>query len=258
MNTPRPDASDRAFIFIAALVFVASAAVTVAWCGSMSDMPGMDMPGGWTMSMAWMRMPGQSWAGAAATFLGMWVVMMVAMMLPVLLPVLARYRRALGNRPRASLTATVAAGYFAVWTLTGLLVFPLGVLLAQWSMRDPAVSRVVPLAAGVGVIFAGLWQLTPWKAKQLACCRLAWHCADPRPNYSAAWRHGLRLGARCVYCCAGLNAILLITGVMDLLAMALVMMAISAERLATAGEDVARVTGFLVLVMGASLIAARL
>jgi predicted metal-binding membrane protein len=63
---------------------------------------------------------------------------------------------------------------------------------------------------------------------------------------------------RCVYCCAGLNAILLITGVMDLLAMALVMMAISAERLATAGEDVARVTGFLVLVMGASLIAAQL
>jgi hypothetical protein len=43
----------------------------------------MPMPGGWTMSMAWMRMPGQTWPGAAASFLGMWVVMMVAMMLPV-------------------------------------------------------------------------------------------------------------------------------------------------------------------------------
>jgi len=40
------------------------------------------MPGGWTMAMAWTRMPGQTWPGAAASFLGMWVVMMVAMMLP--------------------------------------------------------------------------------------------------------------------------------------------------------------------------------
>jgi predicted metal-binding membrane protein len=47
----------------------------------MGEMP---MPGRWTMPMAWMRMPGQTWPGAAASFLGMWVVMMVAMMLPSL------------------------------------------------------------------------------------------------------------------------------------------------------------------------------
>ena len=50
------------------------------------------MPGGWTMSMAWMRMPGQTWLGFAASFLGMWVAMMVAMMLPSLVPMLWRYR----------------------------------------------------------------------------------------------------------------------------------------------------------------------
>jgi predicted metal-binding membrane protein len=44
------------------------------------------------MSMAWMRMPGQTWPGAAASFVGMWVVMMVAMMLPS--PMLRRYRQA--------------------------------------------------------------------------------------------------------------------------------------------------------------------
>ena len=59
----------------------------------MSAMPGMEMPGGWTMSMAWMRMPGQGWPGAAATFLGMWIVMMVAMMLPVLVPMLCAIAR---------------------------------------------------------------------------------------------------------------------------------------------------------------------
>jgi predicted metal-binding membrane protein len=137
-------------------------------------------------------------------------------------------------------------------------VFTLGLLLAEWTMQVPAVSRAVPMAAGVGVLLAGLLQFSAWKVRQLACCRRASLCADVRPNYRAAWRHGLRLGARCVYCCAGLNAILLITGVMDLLAMALVMMAISAERLTTAGEGVARVTGFLVLGIGVSLISAQI
>jgi hypothetical protein len=33
----------------------------------MSAMGEMAMPGGWTMSTAWMRMPGQTWAGAAAS-----------------------------------------------------------------------------------------------------------------------------------------------------------------------------------------------
>src|SRR4030095_10863342 len=73
--------SQRAFVGVSALLFVASSAVTIVWCTSMSAMGGMPMPGDWTMSMAWMRTPGQTWPEAAASFLGMWIVMMVAMML---------------------------------------------------------------------------------------------------------------------------------------------------------------------------------
>src|ERR687898_1880971 len=89
--------SQRGFVGVVALLFTASAALTIVWCASMSAMGGMRMPGGWTMSMAWMRMPGQTWPGAAASFLVMWVVMMVAMMLPSLTPMLWRYRRAVGR-----------------------------------------------------------------------------------------------------------------------------------------------------------------
>src|SRR5438105_3955422 len=64
---------EAAFLGVSALLFAASAAGTIAWCASMSAMGEMPMPGGWTMSMAWMRMPDQSWPGAAASFLGMWV-----------------------------------------------------------------------------------------------------------------------------------------------------------------------------------------
>ena len=55
--------SERAFFGVSALLFAASAAATVVWCASMSATGGMPMPGGWTMSMAWMRMPGQTWTG---------------------------------------------------------------------------------------------------------------------------------------------------------------------------------------------------
>ncbi len=41
----------------------------------MSAMGEMPIPGRRTMSMAWM--PGQTWPGAVASFLGMWVLMMV-------------------------------------------------------------------------------------------------------------------------------------------------------------------------------------
>ena len=63
-------AFQRAFFGVSALLFAASAAVTIVWCASMSAMGEMPMPGGWTMSMAWMRMPGQTWPSAAASFLG--------------------------------------------------------------------------------------------------------------------------------------------------------------------------------------------
>src|SRR6195256_1898126 len=115
----RRTVSERAFFGVSALLFAASAAVTIAWCVSMSAMGEMPMPGGWTMSMAWMRMPGQTWPGAAASFLGMWVVMMAAMMLPSLAPMLWRYRHAVGRTGETRLgrlTALVGMGYFFVWT----------------------------------------------------------------------------------------------------------------------------------------------
>ena len=252
-------ASQRAFFGVSALLFAASAAVTVVWCASMSAMDAMPMPGGWTMSMAWMRLPGQTWPGAAASFLGMWVVMMVAMMLPSLVPMLWRYRQAVGRTGETRLgrlTALVGAGYFFVWTVLGMAAFPLGVALAAIEMQQPALARAVPIAVGVVVLLAGSLQLTAWKARRLACCRQApGRCRALSADVGTAWRHGLRLGLHCSYCCAGPTAILLVIGVMDLRAMAVVTAVITAERLAPAGERVARVIGLLVVGAGLILIA---
>jgi len=243
-------AEHRAFFGISALLFAASATLTIAWCTSMSSMGRMPMPGGWTMSMAWMRMPGQTWAAAAASFLGMWVVMMVAMMLPSLVPMLWRYRQDVGS----GLTAVVGAGYFFVWTMIGAAVFPLGIALAAMEMQQPAVARAVPTAAGVVVVMAGAIQFTAWKARHLACCREIPERTLPA-RVRTAWRDGLRLGLHCGFCCAGATAILLVIGVMDLRAMAAVAAAITAERLAPAGERVARAIGTVVIVAGLLLTA---
>jgi predicted metal-binding membrane protein len=253
-------AGDRAFRATNALLFVASAAGTIYWCGSMSG--GMPMPGGWTMSMAWMRMPGQTWPGAAALFMGMWVLMMVAMMLPSLVPMLSTFRRSVRGPDEArlgSLTTRVGAGYFLAWTIVGAVAYPPGIALAAAEMRWPALARAVPLLTGAVILLAGCVQFTEWKARQLGHCRDAPGCALPVSlDARAAWRHGLRLGAHCASCCAGFMAILLVAGVMDLGVMAVVSAAITVERLAARPENAARASGVVAVTAGAFVIARAL
>jgi predicted metal-binding membrane protein len=251
--------SRHAFLGASALLFAASAAVTIVWSTSMSDVGGMLMPGGWTMSMAWMRMPGHTWGGTAASFLGMWVVMMVAMMLPSLVPVLWRSRQAVamtGETRLGRMTALVGLGYFFVWTMFGVVAFPLGVAVSVVAMQHPALSRAVPIATALVILIAGALQFTTWKGRQLVCCRESSGLGgELTADSRTAWRYGLRLGLDCGPCCANLMVILLVVGVMDLRAMAVVTMAITAERLAPAGERVARAIGLVSVGAGLVLIA---
>ena len=204
--------------------------------------------------MPHMLMPGESWLGAAASFIGMWLVMMAAMMLPSLVPELLRYREAVGRTGGARpgrLTALAGAGYFTVWTVVGVVVFLLGVALAALATRHPTLKGASPIAAGVVISIAGVLQFTEWKARHLASCRAVPGLGRKlRASPGAAWRHGLLHGLHCVSGCVGLTAILLVIGVMDLRAMTVVAAAITAERLAPAGERVARVIGVAAIVAG--------
>jgi predicted metal-binding membrane protein len=202
----------------------------------------------------WMPMCGDRWPGAALSFIGMWVPMMLAMMLPAIAPALWRWRAVAGTAGElrgTALTALVAAGYFAVWTALGVAVFPLGAVLSTIEMRQPMLAHAAPLAIGAVLLVAGLLQFTAWKARRLACCRalpprsVAWRAGT-------AWRHGLRLGLHCVHCCAGLTAVLLVIGVMELRAMAAVTAAITVERFA--GPSAARAIGAVLIAAGAFVI----
>ena len=241
MNTTRAEAaSGRIFVAVAALLFLGSVAATIRWSLAMSGMGAMPMPGGWLLSMVWLRECGRSWAGSAADFLFMWGVMMAAMMLPSLVPVLWYSRQAAGRY-------LAGLGYCLVWAGFGLAVFVMGAASAAALQRLPELAAVVPLAAGLVVMAAGVLQFTAWKAHHLACCRVA-------PAAGAAWRQGLRLGLHCCACSAGPTAILLAVGIMELRAMAVVAAAVTIERLAPDGARAARAIGVVAIGGGLLLI----
>src|SRR6266705_2995558 len=141
------------FSALMSFLFAAGLAVTIYFLHSM---PGeMEMPGGWTMSMMWMRMPGETWLSSAAMFLVMWLSMMVAMMLPSALPMLLAFHRSLTEESAVRRTIAamlVACGYFIVWVSIGVAVYIIGVLWALATMRSSALSNTVPTLTGVALV----------------------------------------------------------------------------------------------------------
>lgn len=242
----------RVFLAACVLLFVASASATVAICQAMADMGEVPMAGGWSMSTVWTPLCGGSWPAAAGAFLGMWALMTVAMMLPSLTPALWRLREsaAAAGAARPGLFAVLAGlAYLVIWSALGLVVFVGGALLLDAALRWPVLARAVPFISGLAVIAAGLFQMSRWKLALLAHCS---HATGQGVGAAAATGQGLRLGLSCCASCAGLTTLLLVGGVMDLCTMVVVALAITAERLAPAGERIACAIGGLML--GAGLV----
>ncbi len=257
-SPPAPSAVREAPVYlVAGAVFLATAGLTLYFARAMAG--GMPMPGGWTMSMMWMVMPGQTRLSAALVFIAMWAAMMVAMMLPSTLPLLLLYRRAVlvrGDARPALATALLAVAYFFVWTLFGVVAYLAGSAMARFAMGYAAAARAVPLLTGAALLLAGLYQLTPWK---YACLR---HCRDflllITHHIGEGWRGALRLGlyhgAFCAACCWALMLIQLVVGVMSVPAMVAVATVIAIEKLLRRGEWVARVLGLAALAAGAGVL----
>jgi predicted metal-binding membrane protein len=229
-------AADRAFIGGSALLFAACTAATVRWCWSTSQR--MPMPGGGLLA-------------EAAAFVGVWAVMMVAMMLPSFVPALLGYRRLLREahvRQVGTPTVLAGVGYFMVWASSGAVVHLLGLGLMTAEMRWPVLAPLVPQAGGVVLLGAGALQLTAWKTRKLECCRGGLLCGRaPSGTGWSAYRDGVRYGVHCCLCCAGFMLALLVSGMMDLGAVAGIAALITLERGATRPEHAARAAGIILL-----------
>lgn len=234
------------FIAACVLAFFASVAATGYFCRSMCCE--MEMPGGWMMSMMWMRMPGQTWAVSATSFLIMWLAMMVAMMLPSALPTFLKTSRA-----PASLSV-MAAGYFAIWLTFGVGIYALGVAFGAVAMRWEIFSRAVPVLSGAALMCVGAFQLTRWKMNGLLRCRSLFGCTGVCPERDPNFHLGCKQGAACCFCCAAPMTIQLVLGIMNPLAMIVIATVIAAEKLLPRPEITARLAGMAATFVGSATI----
>jgi predicted metal-binding membrane protein len=222
---------------LTATLFVLAA---VAWWWTGVRMRGMD-DGPWTG------------LGALGWFLGVWVVMMAAMMLPSIAPTVALYARM--SRERSPLSPLAfTAGYLVLWGGVGVLAF-----VAALATRDVlAWDRGGRWIAGVTLLAAGVYELTPLKGVCLRKCR------SPLGFLLGAWREGrsgaLLMGARhaawCVGCCWALMASLFALGVMSLAWMAFVAGLIAAEKVLPWRRVATFGTAAVLLALGTLLLAA--
>lgn len=172
--------------------------------------------GGWwwsaRMAQAEMAMVGLS----LAAFWLAWVAMMAAMMFPAIVPVVRLYARAAARGHLAPVPWFVT-GYLVVWSAVGLPAF------VAWRELMMPLSEGAAWAgrlAGVVLIGAALYQLTPLKA---VCLR---HCRSPLSFFMrfgrrverplGALRMGVVHGTFCLGCCWALMVVLVALGTMHL------------------------------------------
>jgi predicted metal-binding membrane protein len=206
------------------LLLVAGA--IVAWAVTVDRMRGMDAGPGTDL-------------GGLGWYVGIWVTMMAAMMLPSTAPA-ARHVALLARRVP---TVLFAAGYLTVWTAYGLVAYALFRLVTSFDLDWLAWDRGGPYATGAVVVAAGIYELTPLKGRSLRRCRGARHPGS-------AFRSGLAHGLDCVGCSGALMAVLFVLGVMSLFWMAVVAVAIFAEKVLPLGQRLAPVFAAALVALG--------
>jgi predicted metal-binding membrane protein len=224
-------------------------AVLVTWIVTIWRMRGMDMgPGTDLGSLGW--------------YVGVWVTMMAAMMLPSAAPMVLIYSRVSRERARRGRayvpTWIFVAGYLAAWTAYGLAAYGVYRVVAAADPGFLAWDAQGPYVAGGAIVLAGLYQLTPLKAKCLKHCRTPLHFLlhDWRAGRLGTLRMGAEHGAYCVGCCWGLMLILFSLGVMSLVWMAVVAGVIFAEKAIPAGWRLTRPLAVVFVALGIWVMAA--
>jgi predicted metal-binding membrane protein len=202
--------------------------------------------------------------GATATLamypavLVMWLLMSVAMMLPTALPTIDLYVR-LSRRMeegRAVRIFLFIAGYLVAWGAFGAVAA--GAQVALGALPDGILPPLV--GAGRLLILIGAYQLSPLKQVCLDLCR------NPLLFLMSRWREdlpgtlglGVQHGVICIGCCWALMLLMFIGGTMNLVWMALLGLAMLAEKLLFTASSWRTGGGVLMLCAGAVLIASHL
>jgi predicted metal-binding membrane protein len=234
-------AAVRARLGLVALLF---ALAGLGWWSTVDRMRGMDN-GPWTD------------LGTAGWFLGVWVVMMGAMMFPSVAPTVALYSRMTKGRDRLA-PVVFAAGYLVTWAMAGIVAFGVAATVRGVGGDVLAWDRAGRWVAGVTLLVAAGYELTPLKDKCLGTCRspLGFLLGSWRDGWSGALRMGAKNGAWCVGCCWALMASLFALGIMSIAWMAFIAGVIAAEKILPWRRVATYGTAAILLALGVLLLAA--
>ncbi len=216
----------------------------------MTAMAGMD---GWLMTPATWTM------SYALVIVAMWWVMMVAMMLPSAAPMLllfARVHRRNGDDPSAWVApALFAAGYLLVWGAFSVAATGLQWALETLRLMSPMLETTPRWLGAALLLAAGIWQLTPLKARCLGHCRspLGFLTGHWRAGRTGALRMGLAHGLYCLGCCWFLMALLFFGGVMNLYWIAGLSVFVLLEKVLPIGRALGLLAGLALIVWGVAL-----
>jgi predicted metal-binding membrane protein len=199
-------------------------------------------------------------AVAFALSFATWAAMALVMMLPGAAPMLLTYAEiaetAAGKGAAAISPLVLAAGYLAVWIAFALLASGAEMLLSR--MIVPG-SAMAVLAAGAGLILAGLYQFSALKDACLARCRrpFAFFFAQWTDRTEGVFRLGFRQGIYCLGCCWALMLLMLVVGAMNLVWMAGLAAVMAAEKM-TRSPTLPRIIGIVLIAAGMVFLAVSL
>jgi predicted metal-binding membrane protein len=157
--------------------------------------------------------------------------MMAAMMFPSVAPTVALYSQM--TRERSPLSPLLfAAGYLVTWGSAGLLAFAIAVAGGGIAGDVLSWDRAGRWVAGVTLVVAAVYELTPLKDVCLGKCRspLGFLLGSWRGGRLGALQMGAKNGAWCVGCCWALMASLFALGIMSIVWMAVVAGLIAVEK----------------------------
>ena len=226
-------------------------AMSASMGSAMGEMEGMAMEDMAMDSMA----AGWSFAGLLI-FVTVWTIMMVAMMLPAAAPMILIFAAAQARRDRhvAVPTWIFVAGYILVWAAAGLGAYVLDQAFTELLRSHASIDRIAwaPLALGITLILAGLYQFTPLKHVCLRQCRSPWGFVAQywREGRTGAVNMGVRHGLYCLGCCWALFAVLTAVGMMSIAWMLSLTLVVFAEKVFPYGVRISAAVGVALIVIG--------
>ncbi len=196
----------------------------------------------------------------ALLYVALWGVMMAAMMLPSVAPMVMFFSTISRNKRQQGSSFAPAwifvAGYITLWALTGGVAYGADMAIQSLPQSWPTLKTYGYAVAGVTLVVAGLYQLTPLKYLCLTQCRspMGFLLNSWREGYSGAFYMGLHHGAYCLGCCWSLMMVLFVVGTMNLVWMGLLTLVIFVEKAVPQGVWIGRGVG--IGLVGAGLLLA--